>query len=141
MNQAEFEQLLDLYGADIKRWPVALQTDAKAALAAHPDWQKLVDQDLALTKMLGLYTVSGQNLEQLEQLVLQQTVYGKSLLDKFLNWLLPEANILRPALVACLPIVMGLSIGLSVNFEDQFTLEEELSLTGLEPIALELENE
>ena len=141
MNQAEFEQLLDLYGADIKLWPSALQGDAITALDANPDWQMLADKDLALTEMLDLYVVQGPNLQQLEQGVLQRTVYQKSLLDNFLQWLLPGENIWRPALAACLPIIMGLSIGLNINLEDRFTLEEELSLTGLEPIVLELEND
>lgn len=37
MNAKEFERCLDLYGADLERWPEALQVGGRQAAAAFPD--------------------------------------------------------------------------------------------------------
>lgn len=139
MNQDKFEDLLDRLGADLNQWPKPLGTIALEALNENPNWQPLLQQAEALNHMLDEYPVSDAGLNQLESQILHQTIHHRTLLDKFLNWLLPEQNLWRPVFAACLPIVVGLSIGLNIEMEDQLTLDEELSLTGLEPVTLEVE--
>jgi hypothetical protein len=149
MNQTEFEDLLNCHGSDLTKWPEPFRTAAHEALGENPTWFILVESAESLEQKLDSYLMTSVDLVDLEQEILKQTVHKKTmrqlethqqpLLDQFLNWLLPEKNLWRPALVACLPIMMGLSIGLSMNIDDSFTLEEELSLTGLEFIAWESE--
>lgn len=139
MNEAEFEDLLDRHGADLNLWPMPVKHTALTALAHHSDWQRLVSQAQKLKDQLDNYQIESVGLHDLEQQILQRTVYRPSLLDRLLLWLLPERNLWRPAIAACLPILMGLSIGLNVDLDDRLSLDEELSLTGLDPVTLELE--
>lgn len=144
MNKTEFDHLLACYGANFEHWPSEHRSIAKLALEAHPEWQtsflesRILDDvlDNVLDDALDKQTLESHHLAALEQRILAQTVHKQSSLDHFIHWLIPgevfwRPALWRPALVACLPVIVGLSIGLNVDIDEQYTLEEELSLSGL----------
>jgi hypothetical protein len=146
MKKAEFDHLLACYGADFGDWPGEQRGSAKRALDSNPEWQASFLESRALDDALDEYTLESPHLAALEQRILAETVHKQSILDRFIQWLIPgealwrpaiwrpaiwRPAVWRPALVACLPIIVGVSIGLNINIDEQYTLEEELSLTGL----------
>jgi hypothetical protein len=136
MKKAEFDHLLACYGADFGDWPGEQRGIAKRALESNPEWQARFLESRALDDALDEYTLESPHLAALEQRILAETVHKQSILDRFIQWLIPgealwRPAVWRPALVACLPIIVGVSIGLNINIDEQYTLEEELSLTGL----------
>lgn len=134
MNKTEFDHLLACYGADFEHWPSEHRSSAKQALESNPEWQASLLESRALDDVLddalNEYALDSYHLAALEQRILAETLYKQSSLDRFIHWLIPGEALWRPALIACLPIIVGLSIGLNIDIDEQYTLEEELSLTG-----------
>ncbi|MFN3236960.1 MAG: hypothetical protein ACE37D_07860 [Pseudomonadales bacterium] len=131
MDKTTFAALAASYGCNIDSWPTDHQAAAAVALKANPDWQSLLDQEQRLDAVLDQYQVAS-NLSALEASILEQTVYRRGLLQKLLDWLSPEVTVWRPALAACLPIVVGMMLGSSIQIEEQFVLAEELALVQFE---------
>ena len=131
MNRTEFDYLLTCYGADFGRWPIEHSTIAKLALESNPAWQVSLLEARRLDDALDKSSLEDHHLGALKRRILAETIYKQSLLDRFLHWLIPAEVLWRPALVACLPVIIGLSIGLNIDIDERYTLEEELSLTGL----------
>lgn len=52
MNLERLADLLDAYGGDVRRWPVALRAPAEALIAREPMARRLFDQALALDGLL-----------------------------------------------------------------------------------------
>jgi len=148
MNKTEFDDLLANFGANLNLWPEAQRDAAKSALAIYPAWQTqfadekrlddLLDKELdkeldkKLAELVDGYHIEPSAIARLEQQILKKTIYHKTALDKLLDWVSPAHGIWKPALAACLPILVGASIGLSVDVGEQYSLEDELTLTGLE---------
>ncbi|MFT4677818.1 MAG: hypothetical protein ACJAX5_003411 [Patiriisocius sp.] len=140
MNKREFDDLLASYGTHLSLWPEAKRGAAKSALASHPAWQSQIAEarrldellDKELDELVDDYHIEPSATARLEQQILNKTIYRKTTLDKLLDWLSPAQGIWKPALAACLPILVGVSIGLAVDVGEQYSLEDELTLTGLE---------
>ena len=131
MNKTEFDQLLACYGADFGHWPIEHRASAELALESHPEWQANLLESRLLDDALGQYSLEDHHLAAVKHRILAQTVYKQTFLDRFIHWLMPGEALWRPALIACLPIIIGLSIGLNIDIDEQYTLAEELSFTGL----------
>ena len=58
MNHARFSELLDAYGADLKRWPAAERGPAQALLEASPEATTLRQQAALLDDALDQYTLA-----------------------------------------------------------------------------------
>ena len=141
MNKTEFENLLSSYGANLSRWPEAQRDAAMSALAIHLDWQTQITEEKRLDDLLDGYTVDSSMLAALERQILNKAIFRRTVLDKLLDWVSPAHGLWKPALAACLPILVGLSIGLSVDVGEQYSLENELTLTGLEAASWETQDE
>lgn len=145
MNKTEFDDLLASYGANLSYWPEAQRDAAKSALATHPGWQTQISEERRLDDLLDILlddqTVDPSAIAQLEQQILNKTIYRNTALEKLLDWISPSQGIWKPALAACLPILVGVSIGLSVDVGEQYSLENELTLTGLDSESWESQNE
>ena len=127
MDKSKFVSLAEAYGSDLNRWPQDQKLPAMAALEHNPDWLDILNTELALDRQLDQYQLN-IDVSALESRILQQTTEKVGLIDKVLGWLLPDDSLLRPALVACIPVLLGVVIGtnLDLGLEDQFVLSDEL---------------
>lgn len=53
MTRKEFNRLLAIHGADLARWPEAVQAPARAHMAAHPDAAAAHGEQAALDRLLA----------------------------------------------------------------------------------------
>lgn len=141
MELREFTSLLDRYGSSLEDWPgheaesarrlLEREPAATAALARQRELETLIC-DLPAPRFPGLETrIASQPLP----------ARGRSPLDRLLGFLLPGAagarGLWRPAMAACLPLVMGVVLGNYLSFgiiaEDQITQDwdEELMMLSL----------
>lgn len=109
MSPERLEELLETYGAREERWPQDQRSEMRACLNEFPKIQRQLFEARDLDLMLDSYSPVDVDLQQriLEALPV-------SMLDRLLNWLLPEVPGLwwRPAMAAALPLVLGLAIGM-----------------------------
>lgn len=135
MNKDLFQHYASSYGAELAHWPEDVVEVAGNALLAHPEWQSMLEEEHHLDKQLDAYQLPAVNLSQLESMILQQTTENVNLLDQLINWLMPSRSIWRPALAACLPLLIGVILGTSLEIEDQYLLSEEIELFGVNTTA------
>lgn len=135
----EFADLLDSYGADPSRWPPLLRANADQ-IQDDPQLQVLWQQARDVDALLDGYTLPA--FAGLEQRLLQQMrdVPPRRGLDRLLDWLLPEASALssvwfRPVMLACLPLLLGLVMGLQFEPAGSLSFEEELYFISLSDFA------
>lgn len=133
MNKETFSHYATSYGAHLKNWPEEVRSEAQQALNEHAQWQTILDNEQGLDDMLdhyqpNLYPPNTGDYAALEAAILAETVRKVSLLDNLLSWLQPDRSIWRPALAACLPILVGITLGANLELEDQYVLAEELEL-------------
>ncbi len=142
MNKQLFTHYASTYGSEISQWPNEVKQVAVDALAVNPQWQSLLEAEVSLDQALDAYQVSSSPLPDLEQAILNSTAAKIDLIDRILAWLIPQNSVFRPALVACVPLLVGVILGNSLEIEDQYVLSEEIELissfTVLEP---DLEND
>jgi hypothetical protein len=133
MNLQRFEQLIDAYGTDPQRWPVAERSAALKLLADSEQAAELLQQTVWLDKSLDQFAAPA--FDQLHDRLLKMPLpaQSKSLLERLVQWLLPLgpgefAEWWRPATLACLPLVFGLFIGMRLDlFADpsvEFTADD-----------------
>lgn len=127
MDKSKFISLAEAYGSDLNRWPEDQKLPAMTALEQNPDWLDILNTELTLDRQLDQYQLN-IDVTALESRILRQTIEKAGLIDKVLGWLLPDDSLLRPALVACIPVLLGVVIGtnLDLGLEDQFVLSDEL---------------
>jgi hypothetical protein len=116
MTPERFSQLVDSYGGDLLRWPLALQSEASDCLVANPDLHTVLQQGAQLDQALGLW--SAPAFADLEARLLQQVLPDRprGLLDRITDWLIPLSGNhyvpwWRPAVLACLPLLLGMAAG------------------------------
>jgi hypothetical protein len=136
MNIDTFKQLLEAYGATESRWPSQSRAAAITLLAASADARALQDQHALLDQALDRYQVD-ENLTRLRSDILAQLPQN-SLLDRLLDWLIPThidlQAVIRPAMVATLPLILGVALGSSLNLDMLDTSadwEDEIYLMAL----------
>ncbi len=127
MNKSKFLSLAQAFGSDLSRWPEDQRHLAFQALESNPGWHEILNAELALDQELDQYQLN-IDVSQLETLILQQTTGKTGTIDKLLAWLIPSGSLLRPALVACIPILVGVIIGsnLDLELDEPYLLTEEL---------------
>jgi hypothetical protein len=119
MTKEEFLQLIEEQGAAAENWPhhlrpeidhlLANDSDAVHALAEYRELDTLllripVPDFSAATRRIANIDLPAQSLD---------------LLDTIFNWLFPysgSAQVWRPALLACLPLLFGVAMGNYFNF-------------------------
>jgi hypothetical protein len=144
MNLERFTLIVESYGADSQQWPGDERVEALEFSRTSSDAMSLLDQAAELDQHLALFELpnselSVQRIEMgilsaLKQGTLKQGRLKQGRLERLLDWVLPDFDDLahtlwRPALVACVPLLFGVAIGLTLtNNTYELSSDEELSL-------------
>jgi hypothetical protein len=128
MDRQTFIQHAESYGSDLERWPEEVVAEAKLALANQPELTEVLKQEIGLDQLLSLYELPKVDFSALEQSILNSTIDKTTLIDRLIDWLRPEQSIWRPALAACLPILIGMILGTNLEIDDQYVLSEEIEI-------------
>lgn len=144
LSMQRFEQLIEAYGTDPQRWPPGERQAALQLLETLPDAAQLMQQSAWLDEALDHFDVPA--FDQLGGRILAQPLPARrmGILEQLMRWLVPPVSASvtewwRPAALACLPLAMGLLMGLQVDvFTDPFadlygvaTEETELQFISL----------
>lgn len=120
MTVDKFNDILETFGCDSRHWPESDRETCLQLMAENPQAKDLFERHLLLASNLDQLQVP--DFPGLEQRVLSQNLppRAQGILDRFVNWLLPAADsgsrLWRPALAACLPLVMGIVVGNFTSF-------------------------
>lgn len=120
MTLDQLQKLLETYGCNESHWPLETREQCHSLIAREPAAQTLLKQYQMLDEQLD--QLQSPEFPGLEQRVLNQDLplRGTGLIDRLLNWLVPSsatgAGLLRPALAACLPLVLGIVVGNFYSF-------------------------
>lgn len=120
ISKQDFSDNLDRHGADPKAWPAERRDLCLALLEQDPGAQKLWRQHQQLADALDQLVVPP--MPGLAERILKQSlpVRTPSLIDQVFNWLFParpfSTQFWRPALAACLPLVIGVVVGNYFSF-------------------------
>jgi len=145
MKLGNFSQVIEIYGADSAMWPEDLREDLEAFLAKNETARSLLSEYSQLEQSLDKIAVP--DFPGLETRVLNQALSPRqqSLFVSLISWLLPTenfgANLWRPALAACLPLVFGIvlsnyySFGISSEVDEFDYWEDELAMIALTDIS------
>ncbi len=143
MTAQRFEQIVTAYGSEPARWPAQEREAAIQFLAENPAEKSLIEGYRELNMLLDAMPMPA--FTQMEQRVIR-SLHEKtrdSLLDRVLDWLIPRqqrgmAWALRPALVACLPLVCGIYMANFYSFgidSAENSWQEELYLISMNDYA------
>ena len=145
MKLGNFSHAIEIYGADSAMWPEDLREDLEAFLAKNESARSLLSEYSQLEQSLDKIAVP--DFPGLETRVLNQSLSPRqqSLFVSLISWLLPTenfgANLWRPALAACLPLVFGIvlgnyySFGISSEVDEFDYWEDELAMIALTDIS------
>jgi hypothetical protein len=134
MNLERFTLIVESYGADSQQWPGDERVEALEFSRTSTDAMSLLDQAAELDQHLALFELPNSELsvQRIEMGILAALKQGT--LERLLNWVLPDFDDLahtlwRPTLVACMPLLLGVAIGLTLtNNTYELSSDEELSL-------------
>ena len=134
MNLERFTLIVESYGADSQQWPGDERVEALEFSRTSTDAMSLLDQAAELDQHLALFELPNSELsvQRIEMGILSALKQGT--LERLLNWVLPDFDDLahtlwRPTLVACMPLLLGVAIGLTLtNNTYELSSHEELSL-------------
>jgi hypothetical protein len=139
MNLERFTLIVESYGADSQQWPGDERVEALEFSRTSTDAMSLLDQAAELDQHLALFELpnselSVQRIEMGILSALKQGTLEQGTLERLLDWVLPDFDDLahtlwRPTLVACMPLLLGVAIGLTLtNNTYELSSDEELSL-------------
>ena len=144
MNLERFTLIVESYGADSQQWPGDERVEALEFSRTSSDAMSLLDQAAELDQHLALFELPNSELSvrriekgilsAFKQESLKQGTLKQGTLEGLLNWVLPDFDDLahtlwRPTLVACMPLLLGVAIGLMLtNNTYELSSDEELSL-------------
>jgi len=135
MNLERFTLIVESYGVDSQQWPDHERVEALEFSRASSHAMSLLEQATELDQHLALFELPDSKLsvQRIERGILLALKPGA--LEQLLNWVLPDFNDLahtlwRPTLVACMPLLFGVVIGLTLADNNNYELssDEELSL-------------
>ena len=119
MNINAFTQILETYGAVEANWPEESRAACRQLTETSEEAQQLLLQFTGLEQSLD--ALDPPHFPGLETRILHQALPPQqpSLSDHLINWLIPKSSsplsLWRPAVAACLPLVLGILVG---NFAD-----------------------
>lgn len=128
MRLEEFTHLIEVHGTNSNNWPSAIREDLELFLVDNESAAKVLADYHQLEQELEEIPIP--NFPNLEQRVLNQSLPPKqvSIVDNFLSWLFPTENLgaqlWRPAMAACLPLIFGIVLGNYYSFGITPTSEE-----------------
>lgn len=143
-----FISLAEAYGGDINRWPETVRAEAIEFASKHPECQQILEEASSLDQLLSAFAVPDHNLTNLSARISRQVKDHKveqksSLAEQIVTWLIPSStsSYWRPACAACLPLLLGITIGMNMQIDQEITLDEEISIMALTNETLEVFDE
>ena len=137
MNLERFTLIVESYGADSQQWPRNERAEALEFSSTSIDAVSLLDQERELDQHLALFEFPNSERSVRRVKMGISSALKPSRLEQLLNWVLPDFDDLtrtlwRPTLVATMPLLLGVVIGLTLS-NDTYELspEEELSVLAL----------
>ncbi|MDO8909604.1 MAG: hypothetical protein Q7W55_14020 [Pseudohongiella sp.] len=152
LSMQRFEQLIGAYGSDPQRWPAGERQAALKLVEESAPAALLMQQSAWLDDTLDQFETPA--FSQLSARILQQSLPERrvGILEQMVRWLVPPVSSSmtdwwRPAALACLPLAMGLFMGLQLelfadptaDFYGLDTEETELQFISLADYAEPLE--
>ena len=119
MDLPSFDALLGRHGADSRQWPANLRASALAFVARTAEAQQLLEEQKHLEQALEAHWPSVETPLGLRTRILANATNR----DSWLEWL--TVKLWRPALLACLPLALGIAVGANVA-DDAADLEDQL---------------
>ncbi len=124
MTQDQFDAALDIYGPDLRLWPSALQQPAQQLLQSSASAQAALSLAKRLDEELdaSLPPAPARGLPLLKEQIMARVLASgpqTSLILRFWAWLLAgprlmQVLLLRPAVLAMIPLIGGFLLGMSV---------------------------
>jgi hypothetical protein len=137
MNLERFTLIVESYGADSQQWPSNERAEALEFSSTSIDAVSLLDQERELDQHLALFEFpNSERSVRLIKMGIFSAIKPRRL-EQLLNWVLPDLDDLtrtlwRPTLVATMPLLLGVLIGLTLsNNIYELSPQEELSLLAL----------
>jgi hypothetical protein len=134
MNLERFTLIVESYGADSQQWPRNERAEALEFSSTSIDAVSLLDQERELDQHLALFEFPNSERSVRRVKMGISSALKPSRLEQLLNWVLPDFDDLtrtlwRPTLVATMPLLLGVVIGLTLS-NDTYELspEEELNV-------------
>lgn len=135
MNIQRLSEILEAYGGDSQRWPEAETAAALELCAKEPEARRMMEDALALDVMLDRYDVPIVSSTALIHKIESEIQLPRNMIDQFIEWLLPDRgsipSLVRPALIACLPVMLGIWIGAGETKVDELSLDEEYAVLAV----------
>lgn len=120
LSMQRFEQLIDAYGSDPQRWPPAEREAALKLVDESAEAALLMQQSAWLDETLDHYEAPA--FDQLTARIVRQKLPEQHTgwMEQLIRWLVPSVSSSvsgwwRPAALACLPLAMGLLMGLQLD--------------------------
>ena len=140
MNLDQFKQLIQSYGVQPAHWPSEVREAASERLASDPAAKAMVASEASLDDALNRYHTEFDT-SKLKSAILAHLPRESAairLLDRVLDFLIPTdltlIHLMRPALVATLPLVIGVVLGSTVSLDtqgDTVSFEDEIYMLAL----------
>lgn len=129
------EELLDIHGGDLDRWPAASRESVEEVLRT-ADAQRLLRQSQALDALLSQIPVPIMVQRGMRERILDSVhVREPGWVDGFFDWIARGPWGLRPAALALVPLLIGLGLGLGMNpTSADDSLANEFTLLAFEHI-------
>lgn len=143
MNLERFTLIVESYGADSQQWPRNERAEALEFSSTSIDAVSLLDQERELDQHLALFEFPNSERSVRRVKMGISSALKPSRLEQLLNWVLPDFDDLtrtlwRPTLVATMPLLLGVGIGLTLsNNTYELSPEEELSLLAFTDTVIE----
>ena len=142
MNESEFVERLDRFGVDLAAWPHADAESAKMLLQHSDTARRSHAEAIAVARLVtAALPANGFDVARVRSSVLRRLAEPVSRLDSLIDWLMPGGwtGAWRPAAIALVPLVLGLSLGLAVPDVDapDAAMEEAVSLFALQEATYE----
>lgn len=155
MTLERFKQIIEAYGTRPEHWPADEReaarhlaqdsSEAQAWLAQFSTLDDWLDTDLENGRDIDMAPLVGDLRARLLETLPPQNRPRRPLLDRFIEWLLPDAitpaEMFRPALLAAMPLIVGVifsgsltsAINLDNNDTDNYSWDDEVYLLSLTP--------
>lgn len=120
MTLEEFTRIIDLYGSASARWPKKLRAECESLVANNIEARTLLNQQWQVDDVMAQLEVP--SFPGLETRVLNQPLpeRSRSFFEEVMSWLVPDesfgAQVWRPAVAACIPLVFGIVLGNYFSF-------------------------
>jgi hypothetical protein len=143
MSLRRLRTIIESYGADTARWPEEERSAMTVLLAGSDEARNLLKAAARLDEQLDQFALQDDSLRDERQArailagIRQTNVTVQPLhwSERLAIWLFPQGNLLhlllRPALAAGMPLLIGLLLGIAFPGGTELSASEELALLAM----------